>query len=49
MHKNLQPVLEALVVGLLVFLLTLTNLFSPLDYIARDRLYQAPRGIMSDI
>lgn len=49
MRKNLQPVLEALAAGVIVFLLTITNLFSPLDYIARDRLYQAPRGIESDI
>lgn len=49
MRKNLQPVLEALAAGVIVFLLTITNLFSPLDYIARDRLYQVPRGIESDI
>lgn len=49
MSKKLWPVIEALIVGSLVFLLTLTNLFSELDYIARDRLYQVPRGIKSDI
>lgn len=49
MSKKLWPVIEALIVGILVFLLTLTNLFSELDYIARDRLYQVPRGIKSDI
>jgi len=49
MSKKLWPVIEALIVGILVFLLTLTNLFSALDYIARDRLYQVPRGIKSDI
>ena len=49
MRKNLQPVLEALAAGVIVFLLTATNLFSALDYIARDGLYQAPRGIKSDI
>ena len=49
MTKKILPVIEALVVGILVFLLTLTNLFSPLDYIVRDRLYQVPRGIRSDI
>ena len=49
MSKKLLPVIEALVVGILVFLLTITNLFSALDYIARDRLYQVPRGIRSDI
>ena len=49
MRKNLQPVLEALAAGVIEFLLTITNLFSALDYIARDRLYQVPRGIESDI
>jgi len=49
MTKKLMPVIEALIVGIIVFLLTLTNLFSPLDYIVRDRLYQVPRGIRSDI
>ena len=49
MRKKLLPVIEALIVGILVFLLTLTNLFSELDYIARDKLYQVPRGIRSDI
>jgi adenylate cyclase len=49
MRKHIQVVIEALVAGIIVFLLTITNLFRPLDYIARDRLYQAPRGIKSDI
>lgn len=49
MRKHLQPILEALAAGIIVFLLTITNLFSALDYIARDKLYQAPRGIRSDI
>ena len=49
MTKKLLPVIEALVAGIIVFLLTLTNLFSSLDYIARDGLYQVPRGIRSDI
>ena len=49
MRKKLLPVIEALIVGILVFLITITNLFSELDYIARDGLYQVPRGIRSDI
>ena len=49
MRKNLLIILEAIIAGLLVFLLTAFNLFSSLDYIARDRLYQVPRGIKSDI
>ncbi len=49
MRKHLQPILEALAAGIIVFLLTITNLFSALDFIARDGLYQVPRGIKSDI
>ena len=49
MRKHLLNVIEALIVGILVFLLTYMNLFSALDYIARDYLYQVPRGIKSDI
>ena len=49
MRNKLLPVLEALVVGILVYLLTITSLFSELDYIVRDNLFQVPRGIRSDI
>ena len=49
MRNKLLPVLEALVVGILVFLLTILSLFSELDYIVRDNLFQVPRGIRSDI
>ncbi|MCR4703676.1 MAG: adenylate/guanylate cyclase domain-containing protein [Saccharofermentans sp.] len=49
MRRNLLSVIDTLLVGTLVFLLTFTNLFSALDYIARDYLYQVPRGIKSDI
>ena len=49
MRRNLLSVIDTLAVGTLVFLLTFTNLFSALDYIARDYLYQVPRGIKSDI
>ena len=49
MRKYLLNVIEALIVGILVFLLTYMNLFSALDYIARDYLYQVPRGIKGDI
>ena len=34
MIKKLLPVIEALIVGILVFLLTFWNLFSELDYIS---------------
>jgi len=47
-NKVLIP-LETLVCGLLVFVLTVFNLLSPLDYMVRDRLYQIPRGINSHI
>ena len=49
MRKNLLIVLEALLAGALVFLLTVLNVFRSLDYMARDKLYQVPRGIKSDI
>ncbi len=49
MRRNLIVVLEAIIAGALVFLFTITNLFRSLDYIARDKLYQVPRGIRSDI
>lgn len=49
MKEKLLPVIESLVVGILVYLLTITSLFSALDYIVRDNLYQVPRGIRSDI
>ncbi|SCW56011.1 adenylate cyclase [Ruminococcaceae bacterium YRB3002] len=49
MRKILLLAVETLFVGALVFLLTIYNLFSTLDYIARDKLYQVPRGIKSDI
>ncbi len=47
--KWMYEIAEALVAGLLVFILTVTNLFSVFDYIVRDRLYQIPRGIDSNI
>ena len=49
MRKILLSIIETVIVGLLVFLLTVTNLFNALEYIARDSLYQVPRGIRSDI
>ena len=49
MNKKVQIIIETLVVGLLIFLLTIFNGNSSLDYIARDRLYQVPRGIDSKI
>ena len=49
MKKNLPVLIEAAIAGILVFLLTFTNALSSLDYIAKDKLYQSPRGIDSDI
>ena len=49
MKNKIQVIAETLVAGLLVFLLTISNLLSSLDYIARDKLYQMPRGIDSKI
>ena len=49
MKEKKLAVPETVIVGLLVFILTIANAFSPLDYIARDYLYQMPRGINSSI
>lgn len=49
MKKNVRDVMEALVVWVIVFLMTITNIMSPLDYIVKDALYQKPRGITSKI
>ena len=49
MKQNLKILIESIVVGLLVFFLTFTNLLSSLDFMMRDRLYQIPRGINSKI
>lgn len=47
--KLIQNVLESLLAGLMVFLLTITNLFYSIDYMLKDALYQIPRGIDSNI
>lgn len=49
MKDRVRTIIETLVVGLLVFALTVTNILSPLDFIAKDNLYQIPRGIDSSI
>lgn len=46
--KNKQwicNIAEAVVVFVLIFLLTVTNMFSSFDYTLRDAAYQVPRGI----
>jgi len=49
MKKIIRDVLESLVVMFLVIFLTITNLFSSLDYMLKDALYQIPRGVDNDI
>ena len=49
MKKLLRDLVESLIVIALVFLLTITNLFSHLDYMLKDALYQIPRGVSSQI
>ena len=49
MKEKKLAVLETVIVGVLVFILTITNAFGPIDYIARHYLYQMPRGIDSSI
>lgn len=40
---------EAVAVFCIVFLLSVTNLLSTMDYILKDALYQRPRGVDSRI
>lgn len=47
--KISRDLVEATLVGLLIFLLTVINLFSSVDYMLKDALYQIPRGIDSRI
>lgn len=49
MKNQVRDMIESLVVIALVFILTMTNLLSPLDYMLRDAVYQIPRGISSQI
>lgn len=47
--KKTRNIIEAVVVFALVFLLTITNLIAPIDYILTDALYQVPRGITNSV
>ena len=48
--KNMiRDLVEAVVVFALIFLLTVTNLFYPLNYLITDALYQIPRGVSGNI
>lgn len=49
MKKTVRYVIEALIVFALTFILTITNLFSSIDYMLKDALYQIPRGVDNDI
>ncbi len=48
-NKWIQDIFEAVIAMMLVFLLTISNVLSPLDYILKDAVYQVPRGINNDI
>ncbi len=48
--KNIfRYIVEALIVFALTLILTVTNLFSGLDYMLKDLMYQRPRGVDNDI
>lgn len=49
MKKLLRDIIESIFVILLVFILTVFNIFSSLDYMLKDALYQRPRGVTTDI
>lgn len=49
MKKRWTIIIEALIAGLLVLILTVFNILSPLDYMVRDKFYQIPRGIDGSI
>ena len=49
MKNKLKVLVEMLIVGVLVFLLSITHALSDLDYLAKDCIYQIPRGINSRI
>lgn len=47
--SNLLIILETLLVGVLTFILIFSNSLNQIDLMARDKLYQIPRGIDSKI
>lgn len=49
MKQNVRIIAESLLVFILVFFLTVSNLLSPLDYLLKDALYQVPRGVSSQV
>lgn len=49
MNKHLKEIIEIIMAFLLVFCLTVLNVFAPLDYLIKDFLYQMPRGVDNNI
>ena len=49
MKKNIRDIIEALVVWVIVFLMTITNIISPLDYIMKDELKEKVNKIIKKI
>ena len=49
MKKKFLVIIEMILIGVITFCLTYTNALSKIDYMARDMLYQMPRGIDNDI
>lgn len=47
--SKVKVILESLAVGVIIFVLTIFNLFSSLDYLLKDAVYQVPRGINPNI
>ena len=49
MKTLIRDFFESVILMVLVLLLTVTNLFSPLDYMLKDAVYQIPRGVSGKI
>lgn len=49
MKSLIRDIAESVIIMVLVLLLSVTNLFSPLDYMLKDAVYQIPRGISGQI
>ncbi len=49
MKQNIKYIIESVFVFALIFIFTITNIFSSFDYMIRDGLYQMPRGVDNTI
>ncbi len=49
MKKVIRDLVESIIIGLLVFIMTITNILFHADYVIKDALYQMPRGVSSQI